>query len=604
MKEQGSFKGWIPQRGYGFIRPDKPSPDVFLHSSQLPDWWEVRAGARVEFERTQTERGPAAASVTILTYGPPPLTHPLGDAPSLKGHSSHAVVSSIQTYGTMPGALDGPGVAYEDDHLVSEDIEELNTKDVTDAMLREISTWKREARAEDTARYFWHVHEVDQISQGGRYFVIGRKGSGKTAICEYFNRLSKHDVFAERLSFKNFPFNELYQHSNDKYTPPNQFITIWKYLIYSSVCRLMIKNESVDGSVRTLLSQLYEDRAPLSRRIGKWVGNEFGVSLFGLSLKVSKPSAQPQRSPANWLEHVDVLEDLIAAHAGNATYYVLFDELDEDYRDMISRQQFDQYTALITSLFKAVQDIRTTFDQDRRIFPVIFLRDDIYDLVKDNDKNKWGDFRVDLNWDEERLKRLIAFRVSRAISPSCHESLPFESAWEKVFGSRTIGIGQGKKKKVSTFDFISRSTLLRPRDFVSYLQNCAQYAVDSHTRIGPEVVRYVDKAFSNYLRQELTDELFAILPDIANIFDAISQLRKWNFSIHEFERAYRQQVEQGFIQEKNVKFVVQALYWFSVIGNTPRVGYYIFRYRNPEARLNFNERIVVHRGLFKALQIL
>ena len=94
------------------------------------------------------------------------------------------------------------------------------------------------------------------------------------------------------------------------------------------------------------------------------------------------------------------------------------------------------------------------------------------------------------------------------------------------------------------------------------------------------------------------------MPDISSIFDAISQLRKWNFSIAELQDAYRQQIENGFIKERNVKLVLQVLYLFSVIGNTPRVGRYVFRYQNREARLNFNERVVVHRGLFKALQIL
>ena len=166
-----------------------------------------------------------------------------------------------------------------------------------------------------------------------------------------------------------------------------------------------------------------------------------------------------------------------------------------------------------------------------------------------------------------------------------------------------IGIGK-RKKSIDTFEFISRSTLLRPRDFVAYLQGCAKHALDNDEPITPSVVRYVDKAFSNYLRQELQDELFAILPDIANIFDAISQLRKWNFSIPELEKAYAQQIEQGFIQEKNVKFVLQVLYLFSAIGNMPFTGRYVFRYQNREARLNFNERVVVHRGLFKSLQIL
>ncbi len=69
-----------------------------------------------------------------------------------------------------------------------------------------------DAKAEDNDRYFWHVREVDLIQRGDKYFVIGRKGPGKTAISEYFL------------------FNESHARTNTRYTAPNQFITIWKYL--------------------------------------------------------------------------------------------------------------------------------------------------------------------------------------------------------------------------------------------------------------------------------------------------------------------------------------------------------------------------------------
>ena len=98
--------------------------------------------------------------------------------------------------------------------------------------------------------------------------------------------------------------------------------------------------------------------------------------------------------------------------------------------------------------------------------------------------------------------------------------------------------------------------------------------------------------------------MFAILPDISTIFDVISQIRKWNFTIQEFEKAYREQSKRGNLSQKDIGFILQVLFLFSVIGNSPRVGYYVFRYLNKEARFNFNERIVVHRGLFKALQII
>jgi len=562
----GRFKGWLPERGFGFIVPDDGSPDVFLHIGRTKNPDEFRPGARVAFELEDAPKGRKATKVSLV------LERGLGGlAPDLS--------------------------------LPTEDIEDLDTSKVDQNLLQEMSRWKREAKAEDNDRYFWHVREVDQIAQGEKYFVIGRKGSGKTAISEYFNRQKQYNIFPEKLSFKNFPFNELYSQKNQKYTTPNQFITIWKYLIYSTVCRSMLKNEAIDSAVREELAQLYDDGTSLRRRLQRWVGREFGVSLFGLSFKLGK--AERASTPTDWTENVDYLEDLLLRHAGAATYFVLFDELDEDYRDIILADQYHQYTALITSLFKAVQDVRLTMATNPaiRIFPVIFLRDDIYELVQDSDKNKWGDFRVDLNWDSEKIKKVVAFRISRSLNANCQDILPFDLAWSKAFGTRSIGIG-GRNKKISTFDYIARSTLLRPRDFVAYLQNCAQHALENSGKISPEVVKIVDKAFSNYLREELTDELFAVLPDIANIFDAISQLRKWNFSISELERAHLQQLERGFIKERNVKFVLQLLFLFSVIGNTPRNGRFVFRYQNREARLNFNERVVVHRGLFKALQIL
>lgn len=583
MTYEGVFKGWIAQRAFGFIRLLDGTPDVFLHMAQTDDPLKIRAGSRLSFFIEQDSQGRFATQINILEEPNfPKIQFPLTD-------TSVAVATASN---------------FVDAVLESDDVENLNTGKVANNLLAEIARWKRDAKGEDNTRYFWNVKEVERISDGDKYFVIGRKGCGKTAICEHFSRLTAHNVFAEKLSFKSFPFNELYEHTNKKFTIPNQFITIWKYLIYSSACRLMLKNQAVDEGIRDQLSILYEDKTALSRRIGRWVSKEFGFSLFGLSLKMKQETEK--QDPTNWTERVDFLEDVLLQHAGDSTYYILFDELDEDYRDIVGKEKHDLYTALITSLFKAVQDIRSTFSGrgGPRLFPVVFLRDDIYDLIQDADKNKWGDFRLDLTWDNERAKRLIAFRISRAINPLCAESLSFEDAWGKVFGTKQIGVGTNSKTRISTFEFICRSTLVRPRDFVLYLQNCAEYAIDSNVRIEPAVVRYVDKAFSNYLRQELTDELFAVLPDIVNIFDTISQLRKWNFSIAEFEYAYSSRVEQGFIQEKNVKFVLQVLYLFSVIGNTPRVGRYVFRYQNREARLNFNERVVVHRGLFKALQIL
>lgn len=178
------------------------------------------------------------------------------------------------------------------------------------SVLSEISEkWKLEAKQEDNMRYFFHVKEAEKVLSGEKFYVVGRKGSGKSAISQYIlnlcndNVASGYKIYTEQLSFKNFPFNELYALQNGKYTKPNQYITIWKYIIYSCICRLMVKNQSIDEELRTLLKKLYPPTTikSLSRLIDSWTTKEFGAQILGSggNIKVEKISKFESLS---WIE--------------------------------------------------------------------------------------------------------------------------------------------------------------------------------------------------------------------------------------------------------------------------------------------------------------
>jgi Cdc6-like AAA superfamily ATPase len=271
---------------------------------------------------------------------------------------------------------------------------------MSNQMLKEISTWKLDAKFEEVNRYFYNIDEFKSITNGERCFVIGRKGSGKTAISEKIYIQSSPKLFTEKLTFKNFPFNELYSLQNDKYTRPNQYITLWKYLIYSSICRMMVRNQSIDSGVRVSLEKIYGGTEPaqnLSRLVSRWVTGGFGLSILGIGGQVTGSKAEPDVGVQSWIDRVDILEDVVSQYLDDSEYYILFDELDEDYRSIVELGDSNKYLSLITSLFKAVQVVRSIFVKSKHIFPIIFLRDDIYDLVLDPDKNKWDDFRIDLD---------------------------------------------------------------------------------------------------------------------------------------------------------------------------------------------------------------
>lgn len=468
--------------------------------------------------------------------------------------------------------------------------------------------WKLEAKQEDNHRLFYFIEETEKILKGERFYVIGRKGTGKSAIAEYITKLEDHSIFSEKLSFKQFPFNELYSLDNKKYTPPNQYITIWKYIIYSFICRMMIRNQSIDSEIRSKLSKLYEPDPikSLSRIISKWTATEFGVGILGSEIKVGG-ERKDEFNLGSWEERTNLLEDIIEGYIDDSKYYVIFDELDEDYRIFESASELKHYEYLITSLFKAVQDIKGIFrNKSKSICPIIFLRDDIYNLIRDTDKNKWSDFICELEWDIDIIKNMLAYRISKSIDIQSN-ILPFQVAWDKIFVREFVYMGTSNYKRATIFDYMARSTQLRPRDFVRYIQVCAhKTADDGYNLINARTVKLTDKAFSNYLRNEIIDEIHAVLPDIENIFTIISQIRKWNFTINEFSRTYNEYLRKGTVKEKNLDYVLHTLFQFSVIGTQPRNRKDItfFKYLNKEARFNFQENIVVHRGLFKALQII
>ncbi len=546
-------------KGYGFIKIESTEESIYVHKSGLIT--PINKGDEVSFEITQGVKGKIAVDVHVIQSSQNIETTTADKARQPEKNTSSAIIKSIA------------------------------------------DNWKLEAKLETTKDYFYHLEEVNSILNNNKYYIIGRKGSGKSSISEYLLGLNDYDTFSEKLSFKNFPFNELYGLDNQKYTPPNQYITLWKYLIYSTVAKLMVKNQHIDQDVRSRLSEIYapDPIRSLARTINHWTSKEFGAQILGTggSLKLAR-DVKDQNT--NWIDRVNNLEDIITQYCDDSKYFIIFDELDEDYR-AIKSSEHTLYNYLLTSLFKAVQDVKYTFNSTKiNICPIVFLRDDIYSLIKDADKNKWRDFKIEIEWSADKIKRLLAYRISK--DAELDKSITFSYAWSLIFSDSVI---RANRSVLNSFDYITRSTHLRPRDYIRYIQACAEETSHSRSaKISNETIKFVDRAFSNYLRDEIVDEIYPLLPDIEEIFQIISNLRKWNFTTLEFKSEYNKYLKSKTVSEENVDYVLDTLFKFSVLGNQDkkRIDWLYFKYMHTNMNLNRSERLVVHRGLFKALQIL
>lgn len=475
------------------------------------------------------------------------------------------------------------------------------TRGKQNSILKAISTeWKRDA-IKERGKYFYDDGEISQLASGEKCFVIGRKGSGKTAIADYINTIDAHNVFSVKISFKNFPFNEIYSYVNDNFTAPNQYISIWKYVIYSSVCQMLSRNEQIDSSVLASLKKLYgvDTEKRLNKLIEKWTATSFNLEILGCGAGGERSRVEQP----TWIEKSEILEDVIENYIDSSSYFVLIDELDENYTIFPSENDRKKYFDLITSLFKAVQDIASTLNEYIKVYPIVFLREDIFNLITDPDKNKWHDYLINLKWDIAKIRNMLKHRLS-VVTRGHYTS--FDDAWHSIFLSDDIAIGNRQAKLINSFSYIDRLSQLRPRDYIEYIRECADLALKrGENKISGEIVKYNNREFSNYLLNEIRDEAHSALPEFDSVIPLLPAIRKQVFSVDDFKTAYELAVKKGsLITTKGPEKVLELLFEYGVIGNAPKMrGKAVFRYEYPNATINFNEKIIIHRGLFGALQI-
>ncbi len=546
---QGKIINVNETKGHGFIEIESGESVFFFLSSVLGSVIPSH-GTSVEFIARKSKEGMMASEVTIL------------DEPS---HGS------IDTQKSNP--------------------------------LKAIAQWMLEAKLENNVRYFHRVAEVDSIENGTRCYIIGGKGTGKTAISEYMHRKRQYNIFSQKLTFKNFPFNELYRLTDDKFTHPNQYITLWKYIIYSSIAKMMSQNANIDSEIRAKLEAVYEQdiTRSLAGTIAQWTSGSIAFSVLGTGVGGGKKREVVSNSTP-WIDRVEILEQFVERYMDDAKYYVIFDELDEDYRDPINTAASSKYAALLIGLLKAVQDIKSRFPKEEyNVCPLVFLRVDIYDQLMDADRTKWQDLSIRLTWDSNKLKDLLAFRISRAFDAES-EIRDFQTAWEMICSTKYIGT----RIKRDPFDFITMQTRIRPRDYVKYLKTCAEICVSANRdMISNNVIMSTQAIYSQYLKSEFEDAIHPLLGDIVGVFEVLSRVGKQSFRLSDFAQSHREAVLVKTVADRNPKTVLETLYDFGAIGIRRRSNdRSVFKYMDPQSRLDPQLPILIHRGLFKVLRLI
>jgi cold shock CspA family protein len=465
-----------------------------------------------------------------------------------------------------------------------------------------ISDWKVEARASvDELKYFYYMNELDLIKNHDKCYVIGRKGTGKTAMAEFIHAHNDENVFTTRISLKNYPFiNKILEGYTEK-SLPNDFVNVWKFIIFSAVLKMMSDSEQVDGKLRNTLKKIYPDDSinSLERIMNPKIDSDIEFELMSyIKFSIKKKHKENSGQETSYFEKSEIYERNIAEHYDGSTYVIIVDGLDDEYNNVKDKEG---YYVVLAGLFKAVQEIKFNFQRPTyNLSPVIFLRDDLYRLISQADKTKWNDFRVSINWSQKKIQDMIAHRISKSLN---HNTvLNFNQAWDTLFPEKSVLTESGFE---DLFTYIQHRTFSRPRDYIQFIKICCERAIQQNKLfIDQKLVSECLGKFSNSIRGEIENEIFPEMNCIHEALNCIRLIGKSKFNLNKYREKFNYLQETGKIpKEATAEKCLDTLFEFNLIGNISDRGKVIFISQNSSTPFSPFEDILLHKSLRASLGV-
>lgn len=466
-------------------------------------------------------------------------------------------------------------------------------------LLATINNFGGVAAEDDNAilSYFLKTSAVDRISNGKHYAVIGRKGSGKTALTKYFSQPFK-DRASSAPTLRDYPWNVHQKRRNLGASDIESYVTSWRYLIAVKLISTIIEqkgaknltdsqraareflNDNFGGINPSLTDIIRPNKLSIKRTI-------IAPFILGNSLGSVELENQSGGLPDIFDTVTDALlktATILVDQAGIECAQLHFDELDQGLSELDKTRK-----EMITGLILAIRSIRSG-DFGQKLRPVFYIRTDLWDNIDFSDKNKISQSSsVYLDWDSESLKKLINERLKT--------KLAFDASWEDINDGLLMRGSQAKWSHI-----ISR-TFHRPRDVIQFL-NCAidkalirDLGADKFTN---DDIQSARETYSKYLKQELDDEIIPHWKHWKEALQTFSDISTLNFSREEFSKAYHKRKTK--VNPIEADEALAILYSFSVIGYRRSIGGggsgWVFQYSDPEAGWDsVSTKLKVHSGL-------
>lgn len=461
----------------------------------------------------------------------------------------------------------------------------------------------------------------DQIKSRSKSLVIGRKGSGKSALCLILKKeLNQEDktyacvvtpdaISAEEI--KRFQMAGINEQQSKK--------LIWRYIFLVHICKFLLeasrnkcnsdwsaeseqfsdldwsKEQGCSSQLNKIREFLVENREvdDMNFQENFWrIINRIQTALtfkaFGQSLQLTTNQAPNEGLDFNSkLEFLESYLKELLKHFNDYKFFLLVDKVDEIWDGNPSSNE------MVIGLLMASKEIN---QMNSNVSCAVFLRTDIYEQLHFFDKDKLRGDEVPVLWNSETLPQII---LERARVSTKQENMATQDFWSQYLPSEI--------EDTKTSDFIVAHTLMRPRDIIQLCNLC----VDTARREGsdPVQVKHIRQALDMYSSWKLNDLLgeyrvnYPFLNDLLIIFSNTSYVlqrirlediyKRINSALEDRYPSYRQLL--------SIDSILNILYGIGFIG-VERVGEVFFYYQDPRTVEDNDSVFTVHPAFRNALK--
>ena len=445
---------------------------------------------------------------------------------------------------------------------------------------------------------------------GDRFVFLGYKGSGKSAIGQRLALDAESDpnLFVASTVLKDFPFNAFGKVGATAAEPESRFPTSWAWLI---LLRLLdsfrldqgafeegrnSKGIDFQKSIEVLTKLNFLPLDDIKTLVVKSSKTGFKASIPAI-LEATHESSKAASGgmEVGFLQLVNHLRKVVNGFTSTSRHLIVVDGLD----DILTSKQV-QYVSL-AALLQEISRINDDLLAHHVPAKVILLcRTDLFELFPDANKNKIRrDSAVTLDWYHDTREASSSALISLA-------DLRVQLATGNP-NARLLDFLPGSVDGEPIVEALLALTRHTPRDFLQLLESIQVFAIDDEAVTMNQLLSGMRHYSIEYFLPEIKDEMVgrASSSEIDATFGLISAMRSRDFSYLQLKK-FIEQTSDPTLKELDVNKVMSILYEASALGtvhsNQGRDNY-TFKYRNRNSTLGYPDRLLLHRGIWKAMNV-